>query len=172
MNRLPFRLAIRSAASTHGRSRATYGVGASPIAPARSAKALASTTAPASASVAPFHAGRPSPVAQQRVERGEHAALDDLGHPFSRAPAVGWEAVRRSFEEAWPRSEEFKVTVNESVQVRVGQGGAVVLATTPVRQKVRGGAAMGYTALATFAFERRNGRWLRVRNHVSRVPQQ
>ncbi len=62
--------------------------------------------------------------------------------------------------------------MNESVQVRVGQGGAVVLATTPVRQKVRGGAAMGYTALATFAFERRNGRWLRVRNHVSRVPQQ
>jgi len=41
-----------------------------------------------------------------------------------------------------------------------------------VRQKVRGGAALDYTALATFAFERREGRWLLVHNHVSRVPQQ
>jgi ketosteroid isomerase-like protein len=91
--------------------------------------------------------------------------------PHARAPAVGWEAVRRSFEAAWPRFEEFKVTVNEPVQVRVGQGGAVALATTPVRQKVRGGEALDYTALATFAFERRDGRWLLVHNHVSRVPQ-
>jgi ketosteroid isomerase-like protein len=64
------------------------------------------------------------------------------------------------------------VTGNEPVQVRVGQGGAVAVATTPVRQKVRGGAALDHTALATFAFERRDGRWLLVHNHVSRVPQQ
>ena len=92
--------------------------------------------------------------------------------PHARAPMIGWEAVRRSFEEAWPRFEEFKVTVNEPVQVRVGQGGAVAVAVTPVRQKVRGGAALDYTALATFAFERRDGRWLLVHSHVSRVPQQ
>ena len=92
--------------------------------------------------------------------------------PHARAPVVGWEAVRRSFEEAWPRFEEFKVTVNEPVQVRVGQGGAVAVATTPVRQKVRGGEALDYTALATFAFERRDGRWLLVHHHASRVPQE
>ena len=91
--------------------------------------------------------------------------------PQARAPVVGWEAVRRSFEEAWPRFEEFKVTVDEPVQVRVGQGGAMVVVTTPVQQKVRGGEALDYTALATFAFERRDGRWLLVHNHVSRVPQ-
>ena len=50
--------------------------------------------------------------------------------PQARAPVVGWEAVRRSFEEAWPRFEVFSVTVNERVQVRVGQGGAVAVATT------------------------------------------
>ena len=65
------------------------------------------------------------------------------------------------------------MAVNEPVQVRVGQGGAaaVAVAVTPVRQKVRGGEALDYTALATFAFERREGRWLLVHNHVSRVPQ-
>ncbi len=92
--------------------------------------------------------------------------------PHARAPVVGWEAVRRSFEEAWPRFEEFRVTVNEPVQVRVGQGGAVAVATTPVRQKVRGGEALDYTALGTFAFERRDGRWLLVHHHASRAPQQ
>ena len=91
--------------------------------------------------------------------------------PHARAPMIGWEAVRRGFKEAWPRFEAFSVTVNEPVQVRVGQGGAVAVAVTPVRQKVHGGAALDYTALATFAFERRDGRWLLVHNHVSRVPQ-
>ena len=91
--------------------------------------------------------------------------------PQARAPVVGWEAVRRGFEEAWSRFEVLSVTVNEPVQVRVGQGGAVAVATTPVRQRVRGGAALDYTALATFAFERRDGRWLLVHNHASRVPQ-
>ena len=89
--------------------------------------------------------------------------------PHAHAAAVGWEAVRRSFEEAWRRFEVFSVT--EPVQVRVGQGGAVVVATTPVRSKMRGGEALDYTALATFAFERRDARWLLVHNHVSRVPQ-
>jgi ketosteroid isomerase-like protein len=91
--------------------------------------------------------------------------------PQARALVVGWEAVRRSFEEAWPRFEVFAVTVNEPVQVRVGQGGAVAVAVTPVRQKVRGGAALAYTALGTFAFERRDGRWLLVHHHASRAPQ-
>ena len=91
--------------------------------------------------------------------------------PQARAPMVGWEAVRRGFEEAWPRFEVFAVAVNEPVQVRVGQGGAVAVAVTPVRQKVRGGAALAYTALATFAFERRDGRWLLVHHHASRAPQ-
>ncbi len=48
----------------------------------------------------------------------------------------------------------------------------MAVAVTPVRQKVRGGAALDYTALATFAFERRDGRWLLVHHHASRAPQQ
>jgi hypothetical protein len=78
---------------------------------------------------------------------------------------VGWEAVRRGFE-------VFSVTVNEPVQVPVGQGGAVAVEATPVRQTVRGDEAMDSTVLGTFAFERREGRWLLVHHHASRVPQQ
>src|SRR3712207_4921017 len=38
--------------------------------------------------------------------------------PYARAPAVGAEAVRRSFAEAWPHFAEWSVTVND-VRVRV-----------------------------------------------------
>jgi len=90
--------------------------------------------------------------------------------PYARAPAVGLEAVRRSFGEAWPHFAEWSVAVND-MRVRVGQGWAVVLATTPVHVKMRGGdAAHDYTALATIVYERRDGRWLIVHQHVSQPP--
>ena len=90
--------------------------------------------------------------------------------PASRSPVVGWEAVRRRFEEAWRQFAEFSVTVSEPMQVRVGREGALVVAVTPVRTKVRGGGAVGYTALGTTVFERRDGRWLVVHHHASQVP--
>src|SRR3954465_14894340 len=41
--------------------------------------------------------------------------------PFARSPAVGWEAVRRSFAEAWPRFADWSVRV-DNMRVRIGQG--------------------------------------------------
>jgi hypothetical protein len=46
----------------------------------------------------------------------------------------------------------------------------VVVAVTPVRKQLRGGEALDYTVLGTFAFERRDGRRLIVHHHASRVP--
>ena len=90
--------------------------------------------------------------------------------PYARAPAVGPEAVRRSFAEAWPRFAEWSVNVND-MRVRVGQGWAAVLATTPVHVRMQGeDAAHDYTALATILYERRDGRWLIVHQHVSQPP--
>ena len=90
--------------------------------------------------------------------------------PYARAPAVGPEAVRRSFAEAWPRFAEWSVNVND-MRVRVGQGWAAVLATTPVHVRMQGeDAAHDYTALATILYERRGDRWLFVHQHVSQPP--
>jgi uncharacterized protein (TIGR02246 family) len=90
--------------------------------------------------------------------------------PYARSPAIGMEAVRRSFAEAWPHFAEWSVKVND-MQVRVGQGWAVVLATTPVHVKMQGSdAAHDYTALATILYERRGDRWLIVHQHVSQPP--
>jgi len=90
--------------------------------------------------------------------------------PFARAPAVGWEAVRRSFTEAWPRFAEWSVRADD-MRVRVGQGWATVLATTPVHVKMQGSeTADDYTALATIVYEKRDARWLIVHQHVSQPP--
>ena len=90
--------------------------------------------------------------------------------PFARAPAVGPEAVRRSFAEAWPRFAEWSVRV-DGMRVRVGQGWAAVLATTPVHVRMQSeDAAHDYTALTTILYERRDGHWLIVHQHVSQPP--
>ena len=90
--------------------------------------------------------------------------------PYARAPAVGPEAVRRSFAEAWPRFAEWSVRVDD-MRVRVGQGWAMVLTTTPVHVRMQGeDAAHDYTALATILYEMRDGRWLIVHQHVSQPP--
>ena len=92
------------------------------------------------------------------------------GGPTARAPAIGPEAMRQSFAQAWPNYAEWSVAVND-VRVRVSQGQAVVLATTPVHVKMRNSdTASDFLALATIVYERRDGRWLIVHQHVSQPP--
>ena len=65
---------------------------------------------------------------------------------------------------------EWSVAVND-VPVRVSQGQAVVLATTPVHVKMRSSeSASDFLALVTILYERRDGRWLIVHQHVSQPP--
>jgi ketosteroid isomerase-like protein len=57
------------------------------------------------------------------------------------------------------------------VRVRVGQGRAVVLATTSVHAKMRDSNTVNdFLAIATIIYEQRDGRWLMVHQHVSQPP--
>jgi ketosteroid isomerase-like protein len=92
------------------------------------------------------------------------------GGPTARAPAVGPESVRQSWMRPWANLAEWSVTVND-LRVRVGQGWAVVLATTPVHAKMRDSDTVNdFLALATIVYEQREGRWLIVHQHVSQPP--
>jgi uncharacterized protein (TIGR02246 family) len=104
------------------------------------------------------------------IAREDFLSAMALGGPTARAPAIGPEAVRQSFAQAWPNYAEWAVVVND-VRVRVSQGQAVVLATTPVHVKMRNSdTASDFTALATIVYERRDGRWLIIHQHVSQPP--
>ena len=92
-------------------------------------------------------------------------------HPFSRAPAVGWEAVRRSYEEAFARFAEVSAAMGEP-HVVLRQGVAWAVGTeTPRGRRPNGDAANG-TALATNALGRQGDRWLVVLHHASGAPPQ
>ncbi len=92
-------------------------------------------------------------------------------NPTSRAPAVGWEAVRRSYEEVFGRYAELSVAMAEP-EVRIAPGGALVVGVEAVRGRLAsGGEAVAFTALGTNVFERRpDGRWLIIHHHASRAP--
>lgn len=91
--------------------------------------------------------------------------------PFSRAPAVGWEAVRRSYEEAFARFAEVSAAMGEP-RVAVRQGVAWVVGTETLRGRRPNGEAANVTALATNILERQGDRWLVVLHHASGTPPQ
>ena len=92
-------------------------------------------------------------------------------HPFSRAPAVGWEAVRRSYEEALARFAEVSAAMGEP-HVAVRQGVAWAVGTETLRGRRPNGDAVNVTALATNVLERQADRWLMVLHHASGTPPQ
>ncbi len=91
-------------------------------------------------------------------------------HPFSKTPAVGWDAVRKSWEEAISRSIEFSITM-DNPHVSVGNNAAWVVGIENVRAHRKSGQTEEFSSLATNIYEKRDGRWLMVHHHGSRMPQ-
>jgi ketosteroid isomerase-like protein len=90
-------------------------------------------------------------------------------HPVSNAPLVGWEAVRKSWEQIFDRWAEISVSMKDP-QVRVGQDVAWVFGVEILQGKLKSGEAVRSTAFATNVFEKRDGRWSMVLHTASRVP--
>jgi len=91
-------------------------------------------------------------------------------HPISKAPLIGWEGVRKSWEGALSRYTEISVTMNEP-HVSVGPGMAWVVGVEKVQGRRPSGEIVEFAALTTNVFEKRDGRWLMVHHHGSRMPQ-
>jgi len=90
--------------------------------------------------------------------------------PAGTSLAVGWEAVRRSYEEVFGRYAELSVAM-AAPEVRIAPGGALVVGVEAVRGRLATGEAVSFAVFGTNVFERRDGRWLLVHHHGSRVPQ-
>jgi uncharacterized protein (TIGR02246 family) len=90
--------------------------------------------------------------------------------PTSRSAVVGWDAIRKDYEGVFRRYSEFSISMPES-EVRVAPGGALVVGIETVRGKLASGEGANFSLLATNVFERRDGRWLLVHHHASRMPQ-
>ena len=91
-------------------------------------------------------------------------------HPVSKAASIGWEAVRKSWEDIFDRWTELSVSMKDP-QVRIIQNVAWVVGVETAQGKLRNGDAVSFRAFTTNIFEKREGRWSMVLHTASRVPQ-
>ena len=101
-----------------------------------------------------------------------HDGSATIIHPSSKAPLVGWDAVRKSWMEGtFARFSELSVSMSDP-SIRVSGNTAVAVGIEIVRGKRADNGAMAeFMALTTNTYEKRDGRWLMVHHHGSRMPQ-
>jgi ketosteroid isomerase-like protein len=91
-------------------------------------------------------------------------------HPNSKRVVVGWNAIRKTWEETTTRFSELSVAMKEP-NIRIEGGVAWVVGIEEVTGKRQDGQLVGFAALTTNIFEKRGDAWLMVFHHASRVPQ-
>lgn len=93
-------------------------------------------------------------------------------HPSSKAPLVGWEAVRKSWAEGTlARFSELSVSM-PNPDVRISGSTAIAVGVEIVKGKRSdNGAAVEFAALTTNVYEKRDGRWVMIHHNGSRLPQ-
>ncbi len=91
-------------------------------------------------------------------------------HPSSKTAVVGWTAVRKSWAEGTlSRYKEMSVTM-ENPSISVANNVALVVGIEKVRGTRANGDVAEFSALTTNVYEKRNGHWLMIHHHASRMP--
>ena len=88
----------------------------------------------------------------------------------SRAPQVGWDAIRAGYEDLFNRFPELSVTMPEPLIAQNGDG-ALVVGVETLRGRLPNGETASLVLPTTNVFIKRNGRWLIAHHHSSRPPQ-
>ena len=95
-----------------------------------------------------------------------------LINPRDKAPAVGWDAVKKDWQERvfgfWG---ELTLSPKQAPHVHIDQGTAWTTAVVGVEGKNKSGQALSFTIVETQVYEKRGDRWLMVSHHASRVPE-
>lgn len=91
-------------------------------------------------------------------------------HPSSKTVVVGWEAVRKSWAEGTlSRYKEISVAM-ENPSISVANNVALVVGIEKVHGTRANGDVAEFSALTTNVYEKRNGHWLMIHHHASRMP--
>lgn len=88
----------------------------------------------------------------------------------SKAPMVGWEAVKSGYEDLFNRFPELSVSMADP-SIRQDAASAVVVGVETQRVRLPSGEVASGLLPATNVFVKRNGHWLMVHHHSSRPPQ-
>jgi ketosteroid isomerase-like protein len=93
-----------------------------------------------------------------------------LANPRDKAPAVGWDAVKRDWDGVFGFWAELKLSPKQAPQIHINQGMASTTGVTGVEGKNKSGQGLSFTIIETQVYEKRGDRWLMISHHASRVP--
>jgi ketosteroid isomerase-like protein len=88
----------------------------------------------------------------------------------SKAPMVGWTAVKKGYENLFNRFAELSVGMADP-SIRQDADSAVVVGVETQKARLSSGEVTNALLPATNVFVKRNRRWLMVHHHSSRPPQ-
>ena len=88
----------------------------------------------------------------------------------SKAPMVGWDAVKNGYEDLFNRFSELSVNMAEP-SIRQDGDSAVVVGVETQKVRLSNGETASALLPATNVFVKRDGHWLMVHHHSSRPPQ-
>jgi ketosteroid isomerase-like protein len=88
----------------------------------------------------------------------------------SKAPMVGWTAVKSGYEDLFNRFPELSVSMADP-SIRQDADTAVVVGVETQKVRLPNGEFASALLPGTNVFVKRNGRWLMVHHHSSRPPQ-
>jgi ketosteroid isomerase-like protein len=93
-----------------------------------------------------------------------------LVFPSDKQPAVGWDAVKQSYQAVFDRVLEWKLTPKETPHIQVRQGTAVATTRVLIQGTGKTGSPVSYSLFFSQVFVQHDGQWLIVASHGSRVP--
>jgi ketosteroid isomerase-like protein len=107
-------------------------------------------------------------VALDRVWDHDGQVFNIFG--VSKAPMIGWNAVKSGYEDLFNRFSELSVSMADP-SIRQDADSAVVVGVETQRVRLPSGEVANALLPATNVFIKRNGGWLMVHHHSSRPPQ-
>jgi uncharacterized protein (TIGR02246 family) len=93
-----------------------------------------------------------------------------LVFPSDKQAAVGWDAVKKSYQAVFDRFSEWKLSPKEAPNIQVRPATAVVTTKVLIQGTGKSGSPISYTLLFSQVLVQRDDRWLIVAAHGSRVP--
>lgn len=94
--------------------------------------------------------------------------IQNIG-PRSKAPDVGWPAIKKSLEGTFANFVELKVTM-EDARIKLSGSTAWVSGIEKAERKTKAGQAISGSNLGTSIFMKQDGRWQMVYHHASATP--
>jgi ketosteroid isomerase-like protein len=107
-------------------------------------------------------------VALDRVWNHDGQVFNIFG--VSKAPMVGWNAVKNGYADLFNRFPELSVSMADP-SIRVDADSAVIVGVETQRVRLPSGEVASALLPATNVFVKREGHWLMVHHHSSRPPQ-